>query len=86
MPPKKRNYQPKKKELSQEQKEKQEHAAWVVEQKRLLIDLVRAEQIIYDRALPGHHDSEMIKAAWMRIAEALGLEEDDSKSHFILFF
>ena len=40
-----------------------------------LIKLVRHEPIIYDRGLAGHHDADMVTAAWERIAETLGVDD-----------
>ena len=55
--------------------EKQQSAADVVTIKYQLIELVRHEPIIYDRGLAGHHDADMVTAAWERIAETLGVDD-----------
>ena len=42
-----------------------------------LIGFIQAEQIIYDRGLPSHHNADMVAAAWVQISQAIGV--DDSK-------
>ena len=49
----------------------------LLKKKMQLIGFIQAEQIIYDRGLPGHHNADMVAAAWVRISQAIGV--DDSK-------